>query len=482
MHDRAPRRVAYTVAAVASAIALVVTLLPLPAGAAKSKPKWDLRVVPIVRAVERLRNLKFEHAVPVDFLPDADFEARVAVDSAKLSANEKAELDRSQAGLRAIGLLGSGVDLLAATTSLRQSGALAFYDPRTGRITVRGEKLTPAVQVTLAHELTHALQDQHFDLEALQKRAVRTHGTLALTALVEGDAVRVQQRFGAELPADERAQYESTRSSGASDALAAAHARGVPDSLVAVFQTPYALGPSMLDVVQAAKGSGAVDALFRRPPVADVSYLDPQTLVAGVTPAPVDPPALEAGETADGKPDVFGALMLYFALATQSDPVDALRIADAWGGDSMVTFTRGDTRCLRATFVGRTPAGTTAIGEALQRWAVNEPDDAVQAVTDRSRATLTACDPGANGATVEDHSIAALTIVAVRNTLLATLARQGVTAGVADCTANGVVTDPAFRPVLDAAVADPNATPDEDTLGPLQHRILAIAATCARAR
>jgi hypothetical protein len=106
----------------------------------------------------------------------------------------------------------------------------------------------------------------------------------------------------------------------------------------------------------------------------------------------------------------------------------------------------------------------------------------VQAVTDRSRATLTACDPGANGATVEDHSIAALTIVAVRNTLLATLARQGVTAGVADCTANGVVTDPAFRPVLDAAVADPNATPDEDTLGPLQHRILAIAATCARAR
>jgi hypothetical protein len=482
MHDRGPRRYAAIGAVLTSAVVFCITLLPLPAGAANSKPKWDARVVPIVRAVERLRNLKFEHPVPVDFLSDADFEARVAVDSAKLSANEKAELDRAQAGLRAIGLLPSGVDLLAATTALRQSGALAFYDPQTRRITVRGEELTPAVKVTLAHELTHALQDQHFDLKALQKRAVRTHSSLALTALVEGDAVRVQQRYGADLPAAERAQYESTRNSGASDALAEARSHGVPDSLVALFQTPYALGPSMLEVVQAAKGDGALDALFRRPPVADVAYLAPRTLVDGTTSARVDAPALEPGETADGKPDVFGALMLYLALATQSDPVDALRVADAWGGDAMVTFTRGETRCLRATFVGRTPAGTTAIGDALQQWAVNEQGDSVQAVTDRSRATLTACDPGANGATVDDHSLAALTVVAVRNTLLATLAQQGVTAGVADCTANGVVTDPAFRPVLDAAVADPNATPDADTLRPLQQRIFAIAATCARAR
>src|SRR5262245_7382982 len=199
------------------AVALVMGNAVAPAFASSAPPKWDRRVLPIVRAVERLRNLKFEHAVPVDFLSDADFEAKVGVDSTKLSANEKAELDRSQAGLRAIGLLPSGVDLLAATTSLRQSGALAFYDPRTARITVRGEELTPAIKVTLAHELTHALQDQHFDLKALQKRAARAHGSMALTALVEGDAVRVQQRYAAALPADERAQYESTRGSGAND-------------------------------------------------------------------------------------------------------------------------------------------------------------------------------------------------------------------------------------------------------------------------
>jgi len=482
MHDPSARSRARTVATLAIAVAVLVALLAPPAGAAKSTTKWDPRVLPIVRAVERLRNLKFEHPVPVDFLSDADFQGKVAIDSGKLSADDKAELDRSQASLRAIGLLPGGVDLIGATTSLRQSGVLAFYDPDTRRITVRGEELTPATKVTLAHELTHALQDQHFDLKALQKRATRAHGSLALTALVEGDAVRVQQRYAAALSADERAQYESTRSSGANDALASAHAAGVPDSLIAVFQTPYVLGPPMLDVVRSAKGSGAIDALFRRPPVADVSFLEPRTVVDGDTPAPVDPPALQPGETADGKADVFGALTLYLALATHSDPVDALRVADTWGGDAMVTFTRGDTRCLRATFVGRTPTGTTAIGNALQQWAANEPGDAVQAVSDRSQATLTACDPGAGGAAVQDNSLAALTVVAVRNTLLATLAGQGVTANVADCTANGVVTDPAFRPVLDAAVADPSATPDESTLRPLQQRIFAIAATCARSR
>src|SRR6516165_2679865 len=223
MHDSSARHRARTPLAFATAVAVLVALLAPPAGAATTKAKWDPRLVPIVRAVERIRNLKFEHPVPADFLSDADFQAKVAVDSAKLSPDDKAELDRSQASLRAIGLLPSGVDLIGATTSLRQSGVLAFYDPATRRITVRGEELTPAVKVTLAHELTHALQDQHFDLKALQKRATRAHGSLALTALVEGDAVRVQQRYAAELPADQRAQYESTRTSGANDALASAH-------------------------------------------------------------------------------------------------------------------------------------------------------------------------------------------------------------------------------------------------------------------
>ena len=98
---------------------------------------------------------------------------------------------------------------------------------------------------------------------------------------------------------------------------------------------------------------------------------------------------------------------------------------------------------------------------------------------DGSRPTLTACDPGiASGVTAQDGSLAALTVVDLRNEILASLAKQGAGIKVADCTANGVIADPSFRPLLDVAVADPNATPDADAVQKFQQSILAIAARC----
>ena len=60
-------------------------------------------------------------------------------------------------------------------------------------------------------------------------------------------------------------------------------------------------------------------------------------------------------------------------LAARSDPVAALAIADGWAGDSMVTFKRGDTTCLRTTIAGRTPEATSAIGGALEQWVAAGP-------------------------------------------------------------------------------------------------------------
>jgi hypothetical protein len=166
-------------------------------------------------------------------------------------------------------------------------------------------------------------------------------------------------------------------------------------------------------------------------------------------------------------------------LAARSDPVAALPIADDWAGDAMVSFKRGDTTCIRASFAGRTKDATIAISDALQQWAASGPAGAASVENDGSRPTLTACDPGTASGATQDGSLAALTVVAIRNELLATLAKQGAGIEVADCTATGVVADPAFRPVLDAAVANPNATPDSSVLGPFQQSVLAIAAKCA---
>ena len=80
-------------------------------------------------------------------------------------------------------LLGDDVDLIDALSTLQTSGELAKYSLKTKRTTVRGKKLDGATKVTLAHELTHALQDQHFNLTKLQRAADRTHSSDALRAL-----------------------------------------------------------------------------------------------------------------------------------------------------------------------------------------------------------------------------------------------------------------------------------------------------------
>ena len=80
-------------------------------------------------------------------------------------------------------------------------------------IVIRGTKLDVSHRVTLAHELTHVLQDQYFDLPAIQQRAStddeRTGGSSgAVTALIEGDASRVEHEYLKGFLALQRKQYD----------------------------------------------------------------------------------------------------------------------------------------------------------------------------------------------------------------------------------------------------------------------------------
>ena len=84
---------------------------------------------------------------------------------------------------------------------------LAFYSDDTKQVYIRGTgPLTVETRATLAHELTHVLQDQYFDIGKLRKAADKsTSGSSdALTALIEGDAERIRVKYLHELPAAEQ--------------------------------------------------------------------------------------------------------------------------------------------------------------------------------------------------------------------------------------------------------------------------------------
>src|SRR5690349_6038079 len=240
------RRLACMMLLVVGAAAIVTA--PTGAGAANtattaSAPKsWDPRLEPIANKVAELRKLNFVHPVAAEFLDDAAFEKKVAVDKGKLTKQDKADIERAQGQLRAVGLIGQDVDILDAMSSLQTSGVLAYYDPDTKKITVKGKSIDdPATRVTVAHELTHALQDQHFDLQKLEKEAAKAHASTPLRTVVEGDAVRIQDDYAASLSKADQDAYEQERSNASQQARSEVDAKGVPESLSVLFEAPYDL-------------------------------------------------------------------------------------------------------------------------------------------------------------------------------------------------------------------------------------------------
>jgi hypothetical protein len=464
---------------------LATTMASTGIAAAKATPttaptpaKWDPRIEPIAHEVEKLRKLDFEHPVAVEFLSDAAFEKRVSVDKGKLSASEKRSAERSQSQLRAVGLIGPDVDLIDATSELQKSGVLAYYANSTKRITVKGKNVRDvATRVTLAHELTHALQDQHFDLTALQRKATKTHSGTVLRTIIEGDAVRIQDDYVDTLSKEQQQAYADDSARGASDAQAQATDAGVPESLTVLSEAPYDLGPIMLGAVLAEKKEAGIDGLFRDPPTSDLAYLTPSTLLDGTKVDALPTPKLRAGEKRSGPPDSFGAFALYQVLASRIDPATALSVADGWGGDAMITFTRDGTTCLRSTFVGRDAERTQAIGDALAAWATAMPPGAAE-VEQGKRITLTACDPGPAGTEAPNRGLHALILAVTRDGLFLEVLKQGAPVKVATCTSDTLVRDPSFTPLLDAAVADPSAEPDADALAAVRARVPEVFGEC----
>jgi len=438
--------------------------------------KWDPQIEPIAKAVETLRGLKFDHPVAVRFLTEADFVKRQRSERSKLSASDKAELTRAQSQLRALGLIGQGVDLFDASNDISSSDVLAYYDPRTKRVTVRGKgEIGVTARVTLAHELTHALQDQHFNLLKIEKAAAKQHAQTTARAVIEGDAVRIQNLYQEKLSSADQQTYLTESQAQSDKAQVDIKAKAIPEALVAFFEAPYAFGPTLMQVADS-KLDGGIDGLFRKVPTNDSAYLTPSTLVDGATFATVGTPAVTKKEKVVGQPDVFGSYALYVVLASRLGPAEALTVADGWGGDAMITIKRAGQTCLRARFVGRDANRTAAIGRALQQWGAAMPAGAATVEPGRSGVTLTACDTGAASSPTPHDAAEATTFASSRDAFYGTLLKQGASSKLAECTADGVVRDPAFAPLL----ASPDAQPDDATLAQLRTAAQSIASECTQ--
>src|SRR4051812_21726250 len=267
---------------------------------------WDPRVLDLVSFAEDQRGLDFEHPVFVDFVTAEEYSDRTRTEQSGLSDEDKQQIEDASAQLRALGLADGSLDLFSASNDLADSGTLAFYDPETERVTVRGTELTVDVKVTLVHELVHVLQDQHFNIKADRFDKLATSGeSEALRAMVEGDAVRIENEFIAGLSDADRATYQSANkdsSEGAKTQL-----KDVPAALQALQAAPYIYGPRLLELIKDKDGDEAINAALETPPSTEEQLVDPRAFFGKDGAKKVDEPALPDGVTESTDSGDFGA-------------------------------------------------------------------------------------------------------------------------------------------------------------------------------
>lgn len=351
--------------------------------------EWDPRVADLAGFVEGERGESFEHPVTVEFLTPEEYSERTRSDASELTLEDEESLEAAAALFRAFGLAEGEVDLFDSSNDIADTGTLAFYDPVSDSVTVRGTDLTVDLRVTLVHELTHALQDQIVDLVDMQADAGEM-GSTAVRGLIEGDAVLVEQAYVDQvLTDDERTAYE-TASVSASD-QATADLGDVPASLLAFFGAPYAFGPPF---VLAAQAERDIDAVFRVPPETDEHLMDPARYLADDEPLEISTPDVDEDLEVLDEGSV-GSLAWFLTLAERIDPFQAMTAIDGWGGDAYVLSDDGDRTCVRAVAYGDTERDVEELTTALEAWAASLPAGmATVTATDDGGVDVESCDPG----------------------------------------------------------------------------------------
>jgi hypothetical protein len=261
------------------------------------------------------------------------------------------------------------VDLRDVSASVFAEGVAGYYDPRTKRMrTVRGAGTGTRVlaEMVLAHELTHALEDQRFKLD-LESSSSDDAG-LANLALVEGSATAVMFTYG------ER-YFTSEQSLGGVLSSLGQDTGDLPPFIEAQLIFPYVQGQEFIKRLYAAGGWGVVNAAYRfRPPASTEQIMHPDKYLAVELP---DKVRLHANPGAGWRRVVGGT---WGEWATGQ--LVGNQAATGWGGDRYELWQRGSDDCAapcrdRDALVMRwrwdDRASARRFEGALNEWSVGKP-------------------------------------------------------------------------------------------------------------
>ncbi len=262
-----------------------------------------------------------------------------------------ADMHAAEVTLKKLGLAPSDFQYRALMIRLLTEQVAGYYEPRTRQfhladwIDIEGQK------PVMAHELTHALQDQHFDLRRFEHWPKGdSDAELAAHALIEGDATLAMVMYISSSPMRALTFLKSVTAMGVNTKELDQAPRVVRESLL----FPYQEGLNWTRAVYKANGWAGVSQAFKTLPESTEQIMHPEKYLSHEAPVKVTLADLTSmlNESMKYTPgvktpvtwkrilsDVNGEWGTYLLLDQfLKSPADSRRAAAGWAGDRYAVY------------------------------------------------------------------------------------------------------------------------------------------------
>lgn len=318
----------------AEARALIAIALVGCRAAAPAPDPDRVEIARIVAEVEYLRQLPHTAPIVVHLVDEKTFRAAT---KSELVIDPDA-LDRERAWLTAFSMAPADVDL-GREGEKQIAGIAAVYNFETKRLFVPKTRTFNATH--LAHEVSHALVDQHF---AFVANRGDDEATRAYVAFTEGDAVAAQviyqNRALLESPSTVLWNVARARSTSEKELAGDAYVGWIPAYRDEILLN-YDHGFRFVAALHRTGGFGLVNRAWAKPPTTTEQILHPEKYLAGELAIPIAPPPTPSGTTSVMASST-GEMGVRSVLSMCIDEPFAHAAASGWGGDAFRVVRLGD--------------------------------------------------------------------------------------------------------------------------------------------
>jgi hypothetical protein len=280
---------------------------------APSKTAVSALISSIEADLAGITGLKFHKDVPYSVIGKAQL--RAFLEARMKDAVKPEEIRAEETTLKMFGFLPPDFDLKKATVDLLTEQAAAFYDYHKKKLFIletgdsTSDLHTEAEKMALAHELGHALADQHFRLEKyIREGAHSDDGSSARLAVMEGQASWLMTAYLSKAstgqsevpPGVLELMSKAVEGSASQYPVFSKAPLYLRESLV----FPYTSGMLFQNAVFEKLGQRAFAEVFQRPPQSTQQIIHPEKYLAHVAPEvpllPAVPGAKQFRKVGDG--------------------------------------------------------------------------------------------------------------------------------------------------------------------------------------